>query len=331
MKKNIYLAGGCFWGVEGYFRRVTGILDTKTGYANGNTLDTDYNRLKETDHAETVKISYDDNIISLEEILLRYFSIINPESLNRQGPDKGRQYRTGIFYVDDKDLSIIKKIIKYEESFYKNIVVLIEKLENFVLGEEYHQRYLEKNPRGYCHINLEKARNPIFLKESKAYEDEFFELPFKSLKEEEIDEESINILKHKGTERPFSSEFNKEDRKGIYVDKVTGDPLFSSRDKFDSGCGWPSFSKMIMTNKGQYIEDNSHGMNRIEVKSMLGNNHLGHVFDDGPVEKGSLRYCINGKALRFIPYEKLDEEGYSDYKVLFPIDHSIEIDEEEKF
>ncbi len=306
--RSIYLAGGCFWGVEGYFRRVNGVVDTDTGYANGKTDTTDYDSLKSSEHAETVRIDYDISIISLEEVLLHYFRIIDPMSLNKQGNDRGVQYRTGVYYENPEDLEIINKVFDYEKEIHGEIVVEKEELKNFVLAENYHQDYLEKNPNGYCHINIHFAEEPLIKEDFEQFTDEEVK--------EKLDDLSYSVLRENATEMAGSSELNKEYRKGIYVDKITGQALFASKDKFDSGCGWPSFSKPILNDKIDYLEDNSHGMQRVEVRSKAGDNHLGHVFNDGPKEKGGLRYCINGASLEFIPYEEMEERGYKEYMIL---------------
>ena len=303
--RTIYLAGGCFWGMEGYFKRIPGVIKTTVGYANGNSIDTNYRKVKETDHAETVKILYDFSILTLEEILLHYFRVIDPKSLNRQGNDIGRQYRTGIYYTTDNDLKVIKKIFDYEEKIHGEIAVEVIPLKNFIKAEEYHQDYLTKNPGGYCHINLELAYTPLDERDYKNPSDEEVK--------KDLDEISYRVMRENGTEHPHTSDLNEEYRSGIYVDKLTGEPLFSSSEKFDAGCGWPSFSKPILSKNVIYKKDSSHGMLRTEVRSSGGDNHLGHVFNDGPSEKGGLRYCINGVALRFIPLEKMKEEGYEDY------------------
>lgn len=305
--RTIYLAGGCFWGVEGYFSRIKGVVATDAGYANGETDDTNYEKIASTKHAETVKIDYDMSIVSLEEILLHYFRVIDPTSVNKQGNDVGVQYRTGVYYTDEKDLETIEKVFKYEESIHGKLAVEKEPLKHFVLAEDYHQDYLEKNPNGYCHINLKSAEEPLFKEEYKKFTEE-------ELKKN-LDELSYSVLRENATERPGSSELNDEYRKGIYVDKITGEALFASKDKFDSGCGWPSFSKPITTDKINYLEDTSHGMNRVEVRSNGGDNHLGHVFNDGPEEMGGLRYCINGASLEFIPFEEMEARGYKDYMI----------------
>ncbi len=305
--RTIYLAGGCFWGVEGYFSRVRGIADAVSGYANGKTTETTYHDIAETDHAETVEISYDRSIISLEEVLLHYFRIIDPTSVNKQGNDRGRQYRTGVYYIDDEDKVVIDKIFAYMTEIHGELAVENEKLDNFILAEDYHQDYLDKNPNGYCHINLASADEPLFTEKYQNPSDE-------ELKQR-LDNLSYGVLRESDTERPHTSELNEEYRKGIYVDKITGEPLFASQNKFNAGCGWPSFSKPILSDKIDYLADNSLGRERIEVRSHGGDNHLGHVFNDGPAEMGGLRYCINGAALEFIPVEEMDERGYGAYKV----------------
>lgn len=324
-KKVIYLAGGCFWGVEGYFKKLPGIYETEVGYANGKTDNTDYSKISVTDHAETVKVCYDKSVISLEEILLHYFRIIDPLSVNRQGNDIGRQYRTGVYYQDNSgsannfntsnapesanndDLKIIDKIFAYEEDLHGPIAVEKSALKNFIKAEDYHQDYLDKNPGGYCHIDISLSSKPLF--------NERYTMPSDNKLKEILDNTSYSVMRRSATEAPGTSPLNKEFRPGIYVDKITGEPLFCSSDKFDAGCGWPSFSKPITTDKLTEHVDTSHMMVRTEVVSKNSNSHLGHVFDDGPIEKGGLRYCINGAALRFIPLEKMDEEGYGDYKI----------------
>ena len=309
-KQNIYLAGGCFWGTEAYFKQVPGVLSTEVGYINGNTEETSYGKLHKTEHAEALKLTYDANRISLAEVLLHYYRTIDPTSVNRQGNDVGRQYRTGIYYEDHKDLPVIEKINAFVQKNYdKALAVEVEAVKNYSSAEEEHQDYLEKNPNGYCHVDLNLAKEPLFSEKSykKPSDEELKEL---------LGEESYNVTQKNGTERPFSHAYDKLDEVGIYVDIVTGEPLFLSTDKYDAGCGWPSFTKPIEARKIQYKQDSSHGMNRTEVRSKIGDSHLGHVFNDGPKEKGGLRYCINGASLRFVPLEKMDEEGYGEYKIL---------------
>ncbi|QBF34731.1 peptide-methionine (R)-S-oxide reductase [Mycoplasmopsis phocirhinis] len=305
MKKTIYLAGGCFWGVEAYFSKVYGVLDAVSGYANGLSASANYRELKYSMHAETVKVDYDPNKVSVEELVMHLFRLIDPESLNKQGNDTGTQYRTGVYFENENDHKIIAKLFEYLKPQYNQFYVELEKLKHFIDAEEYHQDYLEKNPDGYCHINL-NVDYKLNQKENKIINQVRNEL--------KLDELSYDVLKKSATEYPHTSSLNKEYRKGIYVEKITGEALFSSDDKFDSGCGWPSFSKPIEKESVVYLEDTSHRMIRTEVRSGEGNNHLGHVFNDGPKSMGGMRYCINGAALDFIPFEEMDERGYGEFK-----------------
>lgn len=303
-KSEIYLAGGCFWGVEGYFKMIPGVIDTEVGYANGNTSDTNYEKIGETNHSETVKVTYDPDKLALQDILEYYFRIIDPTSVNKQGNDVGSQYRTGIYYTNENDKLIIDEIIRQVQGKYdKKIAVEVEKLKNFVLAEDYHQDYLDKNPNEYCHININLANEPLESKKIKKDD--------KELREKLTDEE-YKVTQENATERLYSSEYDDFNEHGIYVDKISGEPLFSSRDKYDAGCGWPSFTKPIDQNIA-YKDDQSYNMERVEVRSKAGDSHLGHVFNDGPQEAGGVKYCINGAALRFIPLEKMEEEGYGAY------------------
>ncbi|NME36804.1 bifunctional peptide-methionine (S)-S-oxide reductase MsrA/peptide-methionine (R)-S-oxide reductase MsrB [Fusobacterium sp. FSA-380-WT-3A] len=304
--KEIYLAGGCFWGVEAYFERINGVVDAQSGYANGKTENPKYEDVvyRGTGHAETVHVIYDTTKIDLATLLQYYFRIIDPTSVNKQGNDRGTQYRTGIYYTDENDREIIQKELdELQKGYKKKIVVENKKLENFYLAEDYHQDYLKKNPNGYCHIDLSKADEVIVDK------NKYRKLSEKELKEKLTDIQ-YKVTQKADTERPYRNEYWDFYEKGIYVDIVTGEPLFSSKDKFDSGCGWPSFSKAIAPEVVNYSEDRSFGMRRIEVKSRVGDSHLGHVFDDGPQDRGGLRYCINSASIKFIPLEKMEEEGY---------------------
>ena len=307
--KDIYLAGGCFWGVEEYFARIDGVIDSVSGYANGSFDNPSYeNVCNNSGHAETVHITYDSTKVSLDTLLKYYFRIIDPTSVNKQGNDRGVQYRTGVYYQNDEDKQIALNAIKEEQKKYsKPIVVEVEKLKRFDKAEEYHQDYLKKNPNGYCHINLNKASEAI-IDEKK------YQKPSDDVLKEKLSTLEYQVTQEAATERAFTHEYYKNQEDGIYVDITTGEPLFSSKDKYDAGCGWPSFTKPIATEVVNYKKDSSHGMNRVEVRSRAGEAHLGHVFEDGPRDRGGLRYCINGTSLRFIPYDKMDEEGYGEFK-----------------
>lgn len=307
----IYLAGGCFWGVEEYFQRIPGVRDVISGYANGKTTDPVYETIDATDHAETVKIIYDSNRVSIGEILTYYFRIIDPTSINQQGNDIGRQYRTGIYYESEDVKQVASLVMAEEAKKYKEpLAVELAPLTRFYPAETYHQDYLRKNPGGYCHIDLSLANVPIGEEDKAKYTK-----PDDQTLKQKLSELAYLVTQENETERPFSSELDQEFDPGIYVDAATGQPLFSSDDKYDSGCGWPAFTKPITSGTVKETKDSSYGMDRIEVRSSSGDSHLGHVFEDGPADKGGLRYCINGAALKFIPLAEMEQAGYGDYLI----------------
>ncbi|WP_302852917.1 peptide-methionine (S)-S-oxide reductase MsrA [Methanosphaera stadtmanae] len=289
--RTIYLAGGCFWGVEAYISRLLGVAKTTVGYANGNTENPTYDEvcLENTNHVECVKVDYDNNILPLKKLLEEFFKIINPLTINKQGNDVGVQYRTGIYYRNETDKRIIINFINRKQGEYsQKIVTEVLPLNNFYPAEKYHQKYLEKNPTGYCHIDLTQLPN-----QKKQLEELLIKEDIMNLTPIEFD-----VTQKNATEKPFSGKYNDFNKKGLYVDVVGGEPLFISDDKFDSKCGWPSFTKPVNDSHIQKLNDTSHGMKRIEVRSKKANSHLGHVFDDGP--RGEKRYCINSASMRFI-------------------------------
>ena len=315
--KVIHLAGGCFWGLEAYMQKLNGVEDAVSGYANGKTENPFYYDLKTSGHAETVKVVYNPDIISLEDILAHYLRVVNPVSVNKQGNDVGTQYRTGIYYTDEADKTIIENILAKDQTKHdKPIAIEVEPLRQFYEAEEYHQDYLEKNPGGYCHIDLSLADKPLDKDEEPVIDSSRYIKPSDEDLKKNLTDIQYDVTQNSATERAFSHEYHDSFKRGIYVDITTKEPLFSSTDKFESGCGWPSFSKPISKDVVKYFEDNSHFMHRTEVRSRSGNAHLGHVFNDGPKELGGQRYCINGASLEFIPYDEMDEKGYGYLKYL---------------
>ena len=283
----IYLAGGCFWGVEAFISRLKGVNNTEVGYANGRDLAPTYEKVctGKTGHAETVKATYNPKIIPLEEILESFFKIIDPYSLNRQGPDIGTQYRTGIYWQEESQRdTVINFLRKKQKVSPERIVVEARPISSFYPAEGYHQKYLERNPQGYCHVDLNLINDKEF---------------------DHVSKEEYEITQLSLTEPPFSGKYDDFFEDGVYVDVVDGEVLFSSDDKFDSGCGWPAFSKPVCEDVIKKHRDFSHGTTRIEVRSAKSNSHLGHLFHDGPV--GSPRYCINSAALKFIPKNELND------------------------
>ena len=262
--------------------------------------------------------------ISTEQLLDGFFKVVDPTSTNRQGNDRGSQYRSGIYYTDEADKAIAKAVAdRQQEKYTSPIVTEILPLDNFYLAEDYHQDYLDKNPGGYCHIDLNDA--DAFIEEeglgmsnlSSLIRPEDYPVPSDEVLREKLTDIQYQVTQKNDTERPYTNEYASTFEKGIYVDVVTGEPLFSSEDKFESGCGWPSFSKPIIPEVVTEDSDTSFNMVRTEVRSRAGNTHLGHVFDDGPKELGGLRYCINSASIRFIAYEDLDTEGYGFLKPMF--------------
>lgn len=320
-EKEIYLAGGCFWGVEAFFKKIPGILQTTCGYANGKGEAPTYEEVcqGEQGFVECVHLLYDSKKLSLTKILKAFFMIIDPTSVNQQGGDKGIQYRTGIYYCDEEDVSEIQSyLLVVQQEYHHAIVTEVQPLVNFYPAESYHQDYLDKNPNGYCHINLAKANS--FIKEECMKEEisplmqTIKEKGYAALSPEEAREKltalQYQVAYEKATETPFDNAYDALFDKGIYVDVVSGEPLFLSSDKFHSGCGWPAFSKPICEEVIIEKVDHSHFMKRTEITSRIANIHLGHVFTDGPKESGGLRYCINSASLRFIPYEEMEKEDY---------------------
>lgn len=308
--REIFFAGGCFWGVESYFSQVPGVRSATVGYANGDTANPSYQEVctGKTGHAETVHLVYDPDQVSLQTLTEHFFLIINPLTLNRQGNDSGSQYRSGVYYTDESDLELLQQVRDAEQEKYTApIQTELLPLRCYYLAEDYHQDYLEKNPGGYCHIDFSSLADFPRLEQSSAYS-----RPSDREIRSMLTEEQYRVTQENATERPFSGEYDQLFEPGIYVDVVTGEPLFLSADKYDAGCGWPSFSRPIDADAVVESSDTSYGMNRTEVRSRIGDSHLGHVFSDGPAALGGMRYCINSASLRFVPYAEMEKEGYGD-------------------
>ena len=320
--RTIYLAGGCFWGVEAYMERVDGVVDAVSGYANGATASPSYEQvIRGSGHAETVKVTYDADKTDLDTILKYYFRVIDPTSLNKQGNDRGVQYRSGVYYTDSSDKAVIDAAIKAVQSKYQQkVVVENQALDNFYLAEMYHQDYLAKNPNGYCHVDLSLADDkpvgtaraklaPVSTVAETLSAKRYANFDKNALRNT-LTKEQYNITQDAGTERAFSHEYDDLFAPGVYVDVVSGEPLFLSTDKYASGCGWPSFTKPIDMQVITQHDDMAYNMVRTEIRSRVADSHLGHVFPDGPKDRGGLRYCINGGALQFIPVSVMPQSGY---------------------
>ncbi|BDR53213.1 peptide-methionine (R)-S-oxide reductase [Bombiscardovia nodaiensis] len=305
--ESFYLAGGCFWGMERYFQGVSGVRSTRVGYAQSQVEHPSYEQVcsGRTDAVEAVEVVYDPQMVSLRTLVLLFLDAINPYSLDRQGNDQGRQYRSGLYwepgYRPDQEPVFRRALKDLAKRDGKEPVVEVEELKNFYQAEESHQDYLRKHPSGYCHIPAEKiagvAARQRFIEQIWA-----------------LDPLQYQVTQEAATERPFENAYDANFRPGIYVDRVSGQPLFSSADKFDAGCGWPSFSRPIDPKALSERKDfKLFGRPRVEVRTAVSDSHLGHVFTDGPKERGGLRYCMNSAALRFIPREDMAAQGYGDY------------------
>ena len=309
MIEVIYLAGGCFWGLEKLMQSIPGVKNAVSGYANGKEeIIPTYDLVcsGRTGYRETVRVEYDSERISLDAILFAFFKVIDVTLTNAQGHDFGSQYQTGIYYTNQRDQKIVEGIANIIRARSKKFAVEIKPLERFYEAEEYHQDYLDKNPRGYCHIAPREFKEV----QEMMIDPGQYRKPSDEEIQSKLTRQQFGVTQQADTEPPFHNEYDKHFEKGIYVDRVTGEPLFSSKDKYQSGCGWPSFSKPIDPSVVVPLRDLSHGMVRTEIRSRSGNSHLGHLFDHEPNSPTGNRYCMNSASLRFIAFYEMEEQGY---------------------